>query len=87
MFASIVKYRDHPTFIDYDSFYIDDICVLEKYLKCSVGEALFERCVSVAREHGCYNLFLNVFSFNTGALAFYERMGMREMLRRMEILL
>jgi ribosomal protein S18 acetylase RimI-like enzyme len=48
---------------------------------------LFRHCVEIAKEHGCHNLFLNVFSFNTGAVAFYERMGMHEMLRRMELIL
>jgi len=87
VFAGIMRYRGHPTYIDYDSFYIDDICVLEKYRGSGVGEALFRHCVEIAKGHGCHNLFLNVFSFNTGAVAFYERMGMHEMLRRMELIL
>lgn len=32
--------------------------------------------------HGCYNLFLNVYSFNAGA-----RANLRELMKRMELLL
>lgn len=87
VFANIIKYRDHPTYVDFDSFYIDEICVLEKYRRLGVGEALFNRCVEIAREQGCRNLFLQVYSFNTGAITFYERMGMHEMMKRMELTL
>lgn len=86
-FANVVKYRGHSTYIDYDSFYIDDICVLEKCRRNGVGEALFDRCAETARSNGCYNMFLNVLAFNDGAIAFYERMGMREQMKKMELVL
>ncbi len=57
MFAAIMRYRGHPTYIDYDSFYIDDICVLEKYRCHGVGEALFNRCEETARDRGAITCF------------------------------
>ena len=30
-FAWIVSYRNHSTYIDFDCFYIDDICILKSY--------------------------------------------------------
>lgn len=86
-FANIIKYRGHSTYIDFDSFYIDDICVLAKYHRNGVGEALFARCFEIARAEKCHNVDLGVFAFNKSAIAFYERMGMRERMRRMELVL
>lgn len=86
-FANIIKYRGHSTYIDFDSFYIDDICVLEKYQRHGVGEALFMRCLKIAKTEKCHNIDLGVFAFNKDAITFYERMGMRERMRRMELVL
>jgi ribosomal protein S18 acetylase RimI-like enzyme len=41
-----------------------------------VGRTLYEAALSLARENGCYNVTLNVWSCNPSALRFYERMGM-----------
>ena len=35
-----------------------------------------DAAVALARENGCYNVTLNVWSCNPSALRFYERMGM-----------
>lgn len=86
-FANIIKYREHSTYINFDSFYIDDICVLKKYHQNGVGEALFKRCLEIARAEKCHNVDLGVFAFNKGAIAFYERMGMHERMRRMEYII
>ena len=41
-----------------------------------VGTALYRRVVEYARELGCHNLTLNVWSCNPGARAFYDAMGL-----------
>lgn len=86
VFALVKHVRSHPTYVDFDTFYIDDICVSERYRRHGIATALFERCTAQAREDGCYNIELNVFCFNEDAVAFYEAMGMKKMICRMEVL-
>lgn len=84
VFAWVVSNRDHPTFRDYDLFYIDDICVLKKFQRNGVGKALFAACKERAKELCCSSIDLLVWSFNQDAIAFYERCGMHERTCRME---
>ena len=58
------------------TLYIDDICVDENARGRGVGRALYDHILDYAREAGCYNLTLNVWSCNPGAMAFYEKLGM-----------
>ena len=58
------------------SLYIDDICVSERHRHQHVGTALYNHVIDFARELGCYNVTLNVWSCNPGAQRFYEAMGM-----------
>ena len=59
-----------------DTLYIDDICVDEAARGRGVGEAIYRRIVDYAREKGCYNITLNVWTLNPGAMRFYEKMGL-----------
>ena len=61
---------------EHDTLYIDDICVDEAARGQRVGEALYRHIVDYARSLGCYNVTLNVWSCNPGAMAFYEKMGL-----------
>ena len=58
------------------TLYIDDICVDEAARGRHVGEVLYRHIVDHARELGCYNVTLNVWSCNPGAMRFYEKMGL-----------
>lgn len=58
------------------TLYIDDLCVDEALRGKHIGRALYDAAVALARENGCYNVTLNVWSCNPTALRFYERMGM-----------
>ena len=60
----------------HDTLYIDDICVDASARGRGVGRALYERILECARERGCYNVTLNVWTCNPGAMAFYERLGL-----------
>ena len=84
-FAWVIEIREHSTYIDFNRFYIDDICVLKAFQRCGVGRALFDRCKEIAREQECKNIELGVWSFNRSAIAFYESCGMKERVRRMEL--
>ena len=61
---------------EHDTLYIDDICVDEAARGLGVGRALYEHILAYARERGCYNVTLNVWTCNPGAMRFYEKLGM-----------
>ena len=61
---------------EHDTLYIDDICVDEAARGQHVGEAIYRHIVEYARGLGCYNVTLNVWSLNPGAMKFYEKMGL-----------
>lgn len=61
---------------EHATLYIDDICVDEAARGQGAGRALYEHILGYARSKGCYNVTLNVWSCNPGAMAFYEKLGM-----------
>ena len=62
---------------DIKTLYIDDICVDSAARGKHVGKTLYDHVIAYAREQGCYNVTLNVWSCNPGAMAFYERLGLK----------
>ena len=61
---------------EHTTVYIDDICVDEAARGQGVGRALYEYILAFAREKGAYNVTLNVWTCNPGAMAFYEKLGL-----------
>ncbi|MCR5848809.1 MAG: GNAT family N-acetyltransferase [Lachnospiraceae bacterium] len=61
---------------DIKTLYIDDICVDEKARGKHVGKTLYDAVVEYAKKEGFYNITLNVWSCNPGAMKFYEAMGL-----------
>lgn len=61
---------------EHDTLYIDDICVDEAARGLGAGRALYEHILGHARKAGCYNVTLNVWCCNPGAMAFYEKLGL-----------
>ena len=39
-FAWVISYRNHTALVDHDSFYIDDICVLNAFQRAGIGRRL-----------------------------------------------
>ena len=72
---------------EHDTLYIDDICVDEAARGLGVGRAIYQHILAFARERGCYNVTLNVWSCNPGAMAFYEKLGMKPYRVGMEAIL
>lgn len=72
---------------DVRTLYIDDICVDEAVRGLGVGKALYEHVVAYAREQGFYNVTLNVWACNPGAMKFYEAMGLKPQKIGMEYIL
>ena len=58
------------------TMYIDDICVDEAARGQQAGTAIYDYILSYARQCGCYNVTLNVWSCNPGAMKFYENLGL-----------
>ena len=61
---------------DIKTLYIDDLCVDEQYRGHHVGKSLYEHVLKFAKEQGCYNVTLNVWSCNEKAMGFYKACGL-----------
>jgi ribosomal protein S18 acetylase RimI-like enzyme len=58
------------------TLYIDDICVDEAARGQGAGRAIYGHILAFARQKGCYNVTLNVWSCNPGAMEFYKKLGL-----------
>lgn len=87
VFCMITSYKDHAVFKDCRSLYIDDFCVNEGARGQNIGKKLFEAVKTYAKEMGVYNIDLNVWEFNQGAIRFYEKCGFVTQRRTMEMVL
>ena len=67
---------DDNVLTDIRTLYIDDICVNESCRGQHVGSDLYNAVLEYAREKNYYNVTLNVWSCNPGALKFYESLGL-----------
>ena len=72
---------------DIKTLYIDDICVDEEVRGKHVGKRIYEHVISFAKENGFYNVTLNVWSLNPGAIKFYESLGLKPYKVGMETIL
>ena len=84
--AAPVSYT-HLNMVPFKSLFIDDLCVDQQARGQHIGESLFEYVKSEAKFMGCYEVTLNVWTGNTSAERFYEKMGMKTKERQMEYIL
>ena len=75
-FCIFIRHENNNILTDIKTLYIDDLCVDESRRGESIGTALYNYVTDFAREAGCYNLTLNVWSCNESAMRFYEKMGL-----------
>lgn len=75
-FCIYQQHVGHSVLTDVKTLYIDDLCVDESLRGQHIGKDLYEAAVQLARDSGCYNLTLNVWSCNTSAMRFYEAQGL-----------
>lgn len=73
--------------VQFKSFFIDDLCVDMQARGQHIGESLFEYVKQEAKKLGCYEVTLNVWTGNTTAEKFYEKMGMKTKERQLEYIL
>ena len=86
-FCIFQQHRDSSILTDIKTLYIDDLCVDENLRGMHVGRELYEAAVQLAKESGCYNLTLNVWSCNPSAMKFYEAQGLLPQKVAMELIL
>ena len=72
---------------DVKTLYIDDLCVDETMRGRHIGKELYDAVLAMARENGCYNVTLNVWSCNESAMRFYEKCGLLPQKVGMEVIL
>ncbi len=75
-FCIFQQHINNPVLTDIKTLYIDDLCVDEKLRGKHIGKELYEAAVKLAKDTGCYNLTLNVWSCNPSAMRFYEAQGL-----------
>ena len=72
---------------DIRTLYIDDLCVDENIRGQHIGKQLYDFVLKFAKEIGCYNVTLNVWTCNEGAMKFYEKCGLKPQKIGMEYIL
>jgi ribosomal protein S18 acetylase RimI-like enzyme len=75
-FCIFEDHKDSHVLTDIKSLYIDDLCVDEDKRGMHIGKQLYEYVLAFAKEQGCYNVTLNVWSCNESAMKFYESCGL-----------
>ena len=75
-FCQFICHEKDAILTDVKTLYIDDLCVDEGKRGLGIGKNLYNYVVEFARQKGCYNLTLNVWSCNLSAIKFYEKVGL-----------
>ena len=86
-FCIFQQYEDHNIMTDIKTLYIDDLCVDETQRGKHIGSELYRAVLAFAKEQGCYNVTLNVWSCNEAARRFYENLGLQHQKIGMEKIL
>ena len=71
------QFLNNNNMTDVKTLYIDDLCVDECARGQHIGTLLYEYVINYAKEHGYYNVTLNVWADNTNAVKFYESIGLK----------
>ena len=83
-FCEVENFSATPNLKERKIFYIDDLCVDQKYRGQGIGKKLYEFAVKTAKELKCFHLTLNVWHLNESAVRFYEKLGMKPLKSTME---
>ena len=86
-FCNFQQHINNNILTDIKTLYIDDLCVDEKVRGKHIGKTLYEHVLNFAKLNGFYNVTLNVWALNEGAIKFYEKCGMKPQKIGMETIL
>ncbi len=75
-FCIFKQYINDNILTDIKTLYIDDLCVDETIRGKHIGKSLYDYVLIFAKESGCYNVTLNVWTCNPSAMRFYEKCGL-----------
>ena len=87
LFVTIKEVSDNPVLHPIKTLFIEDLFVDQAARGQKIGDQLYQFAVSYAKKIGCYNLTLNVWNDNEGALRFYQRQSMKPQETVMETIL
>ena len=76
-FCIFQQHKNDNILTDIKTLYIDDLCVDEMARNQHIGKTLYNYVINYAKEHGFYNVTLNVWADNIGAVKFYEKIGLK----------
>ena len=76
-FGIFQQHLDNNILTDIKTLYIDDFCIDETCRGQHIGTALYNYMKGFAKAEGCYNVTLNVWALNEGAIDFYKALGMK----------
>ena len=77
IFCIFKQQTNHNVLTDIKTLFIDDLCVDESTRGQNIGKKLYDFALDFAKKEGCYNLTLDAWANNAGAVRFYERLGMK----------
>ena len=77
IFCIFKQQTNHNVLTDIKTLFIDDLCVDESTRGHNIGKKLYDFALDFAKKEGCYNLTLDAWANNAGAVRFYERLGMK----------
>jgi diamine N-acetyltransferase len=80
----ISEIKNHFLMKDMKNIIIEDLCIEKEYQKKGIGKKLFDEAINYGRKIKANILELGVWDFNKNAVEFYEHLGMKTRLRRME---
>ena len=86
-FCQVKEQHFSNNMVQFQSLFIDDLCVDRFARGQHIGESLFDYVKQEAKRMGCYEVTLNVWAGNTSAEKFYEKMGMKTKERQLEYIL
>ncbi len=76
LFCIFKQQINHNVLTDVKTLFIDDLCVDENARGQNIGKKLYDFALNFAKKEGCYNLTLNAWADNEGAVEFYKKLGM-----------
>lgn len=82
VYATVEKTPDDLITVPYAS--VNELAVEEKYRLSGIGKSLMDRVHNWTREQGLNILQLAVWEFNRGAGEFYDKLGYKTIMRKME---
>lgn len=86
-FCIFQQYIENNIMTDIKTLYIDDLCVDEQLRGQHIGKQIYQAVIAFAKEKGCYNVTLNVWSLNESAMKFYQACGLKPQKVGMETIL